>query len=337
MAGEHHSLGFAERTRARRKRAARSRIPRVFAVLFFAVFSALVLAAPPPADSSGSETAQRILLDEWGVSIEFREADRKVASEVASICRKTIPGLALQLRLAAIQPFRVFLLSDVRVYEERTGLTLPSWGVAFAFPANDIMLVDVGRATKEWDTLDKVIPHELSHLLLHQRAGDVPFPLWFMEGLAQWQAGEWTVMESWRLMEAVWGNRAPALGQVVSYMPAEESRARDAYRISYAAFQYRFEERTDRLGDFLDEVVRRGDFDQAFAAFWNETEGQFGARFDEYIARKYSSRLMLFQTGPLFTFASVLFVFVFVRIWIRNRKRLKRMDAVDRGWPEGPE
>jgi len=240
MAGEHHSLGFAERTRARRKRAARSRIPRVFAV-----FSALVLAAPPPADSSGSETAQRILLDEWGVSIEFREADRKVASEVASICRKTIPGLALQLRLAAIQPFRVFLLSDVRVYEERTGLTLPSWGVAFAFPANDIMLVDVGRATKEWDTLDKVIPHELSHLLLHQRAGDVPFPLWFMEGLAQWQAGEWTVMESWRLMEAVWGNRAPALGQVVSYMPAEESRARDAYRISYAAFQYRFEERTD--------------------------------------------------------------------------------------------
>jgi hypothetical protein len=326
-----------DRVHPRLVRSRRRRAPRANAVFLFVAAWIVLAAAVSPCGATGNENPERITLDEWGVVIEFRAADRKVASEVASICRKSLPALSAELGLAAIEPFHVFLLSDVRAYEERMGFSLPSWGVAFAFPGNNIVLVDVGRATRAWDTLDKVIPHELSHLLLGQRAAGVRFPLWFMEGLAQWQAGEWSVMESWRLMEAVWGNRAPALGRVVSYMPADENLARDAYRVSYEAFQYRFDEHTERLGDFLEEVLERGDFSEAFAGFWNETEGQFYARFDEHLARKYSSPLMLFQTGPLFTLASVLFVIVVIRIWIRNRRKLRRMEAAERGGPPGPE
>jgi hypothetical protein len=326
-----------DRVRRRLVRSRLRRAPRGVAVFFVGAAWFLLAGSAWPREAAGAESSERITLDEWGVVIEFRAADRKVASEVASICRKSLPPLSRELGLAAVEPFHVFLLSDVKAYEERMGFSLPSWGVAFAFPGNNIVLVDVPRATKAWDTLDKVIPHELSHLLLGQRTGDVRFPLWFMEGLAQWQAGEWSVMESWRLTEAVWGNRAPALGRVVSYMPADENLARDAYRVSYEAFQYRFDEHTERLGDFLEEVVKRGDFGEAFAGFWNETEGQFYARFDEHLARKYSSPLMLFQTGPLFTLASVLFVIVAIRIWIRNRRKLQRMEAAERGGPPGPE
>jgi len=326
-----------DRVRGRLVRSRRILVSRAIPVLLAFAACVLVIAAARPVAGAGTETAQRITLDEWGVTIEFRAADRKVAAEVASICRKSLPSLSRQQGLAAIEPFHVFLLSDVKAYEERMGFSLPSWGIAFAFPENNIVLVDVPRATKAWDTLEKVIPHELSHLLLGQRAPSVRFPLWFMEGLAQWQASEWSVMESWHLTEAVWGNRAPALGQVVSYMPADETRARDAYRVSYAAFQYRFDEHTERLGDFLDEVAARGDFGEAFAGFWNETEGQFQARFDEHLARKYSSPLMLFQTGPLFTLASVLFVIVVIRIWFRNRRKLRRMETAEKGGPPSPE
>jgi hypothetical protein len=303
---------------------------RAGAFVIAAVAVCVVIAAWGWPRESAAETTERIALDEWGVAIEFRSEDRKVAEEVASICRSSLPRLSRQLGLARIEPFHVFLLSDVKVFEEKMGIALPAWGIAFAFPGNDIVLVDVPRATRAWDTLGKVIPHELSHLLLGQRAEGAGFPLWFVEGLAQWQADEWSVMESWRLMEAVWGNRAPALARVVSNMPAQEAPARDAYRVSYAAFQYRFDERTERLGVFLDEVVRRGDFGEAFAAFWNESEAQFCARFDESLARKYKSPLFLFQTGPLFTFASVLFVVVVIRMWIRNRRKLRSMEKAER-------
>ena len=84
-------------------------------------------------------------------------------------------------------------------------------------------------------------------------------------------------------------------------------------------------------------VAARGEFGEAFAGFWDETEGQFCARFDEHLERKYSSPLMLFQTEPLFTFASVLFVIAAVLVWIRNRRKLRRMEAAEKRGPPVPE
>ena len=49
------------------------------------------------------------------------------------------------------------------------------------------------------------------------------------------------------------------------------------------------------------------------------------------LARKYASRLLLFQAGPLFSLVAVLFLFVFLRIKLRNRRKLERMERIDRG------
>ncbi|MEJ2720712.1 MAG: hypothetical protein P8181_06170, partial [bacterium] len=158
-----------------------------------------------------------------------------------------------------------------------------------------------------------------------------PFPLWFMEGLAQWQANEWSVLESWRLMEAVWGNRAPTLAQISSALPADETGARTAYRIAYTGFVERFAGRTEALPAFLDEVVQRGDFGDAFTAFWGESEYEFAARFAEDLDHKYRSRLLIFQTGPLFTVLAFFFLFVMLRIWFRNHRKLQEMEQRERG------
>jgi hypothetical protein len=158
-------------------------------------------------------------------------------------------------------------------------------------------------------------------------------PLWFVEGLAQWQARQWSVIDNWRLMESVWGNSAPRLETLVSAMPPGEGRLQEAYRVAYAAFQHRFDKRTDRLPGFLDEVGRRGGFAEAFEAWWGEDESTYYARFAKHLESKYKSGLMVFQTGPLFTLLSVLFVVVVVGRWVRNRRKLRRMDEAERGWP----
>lgn len=297
-------------------------IKRVVALTFAAaVFAGIqtFLHAEPPG-------TKHLVLDRYGVAIEYRAEDEKVAAKVASICEKTLPMLSGELGLDVVQPFSVFLIPDIKAYEERMRLGLPQWGIAFAFSENRIMLVDVKRATDAWNSLEKVIPHELSHLLLAQRTGGVRMPLWFVEGLARWQAGEWSVLDSWRLMESVWSNQAIAIDRIVSAMPAEENRARDAYRVSYAAFQERFGKRMELLPGFLDEVVREGDFGKAFEGYWKESETQYYARFTEHLESKYGSRLMFFQTGPLFTFISVLFLLVILAKWLKSRRKLRRME-----------
>lgn len=314
----------------------RAFLGRVGAARFAAVFAAvvaLIVAADTPGALGASTETKRLTLEPYGITIDYRASDETVAKMVASILGERTPVLARELGLGAVGAFRVVLVPDIREYEERVGYTLPPWGVAFAFPTNGIVLVDVKRATNAWNSLERVIPHETSHVLLAQRVPGVRLPLWFVEGLAQWQAREWSVLDNWRLMESVWGNRAPRLDEIVYAVPQGETRAREAYRVAYAAFQHRFDKRMDLLPGFLDEVARRGDFAGAFEAWWGEGEDAYYARFAKHLESKYRSGLMLFQTGPLFTLLSVLFVLVVVGRWIRNRRKLRRMESDERGWP----
>jgi hypothetical protein len=275
--------------------------------------------------------ADTIAVDGYPVTIEYEQGQRKVADKIAEICRDQLPRLASELGLADVQPFRVFLIGDMEAFESAQGIRLPAWGVAFAFMDNQIMLVDVRRATKTWDGLDHIIPHELSHLLVAQRVSGVPMPLWFLEGLALWQAREWSLSENWRLMEAVWANRAPTLVQIHDAMPAAESRARDAYRVAYTAITARFNGDLDALPAFLDEVVSTGDFSEAFESYWNESEIQYSLRFAGDLDHKYKSRLLLFQAGPLFSVVAVLFVLIYIWVRVRSQRKLKHMEDVDRG------
>lgn len=319
-----------ELERSRRGGPSGVRVTRVIAVMLAAVAA---LFAGVSISRAGEGETKRLVIGRYGAAIEYRAEDERVAAKVADICEGTLPALSRQLGLDAVQPFHVFLIPDMKAYEERMGLALPAWGVAFAFGSNQIMLVDVKRANGAWNSLDEVIPHELSHLLLAQRTGGVRMPLWFVEGLALWQAGEWSVLDNWRLMESVWTNEAVAIDRIVSAMPREENRARGAYRVSYAAFQERFDRHMELLPGFLDAVVREGDFGKAFEATWKESEAQYYARFTEHLESKYASRLMLFQAGPLFTLISILFVAAFAARWLKNRRKLKRMGEREQEWP----
>lgn len=294
------------------------------------VLVAIALAAAP--HGSMAETVRETLqLHRYPVTIEYDPAHNRVARRVGEIIEEAAPRLMVELGVGNMEPFRVVLVSDIEEFSRQQGVSLPDWGIAFAFMNSQVMLVDVGRATAAWNALERVIPHELSHLLLAQRVGAVGLPVWFTEGLAVWQSQEWTLFENWRLMEAVWSRRAPPLGRIYTGLPHQESRVRDAYRVAYTGFVSLFGREANRLPAFLDEVKGTEDFSVAFEQFFDETEVAFYSRFDAELHRKYRSRLLLFQAGPLFSIVAVLFLFVYLRTAIRNRRELRRLERIDRG------
>jgi hypothetical protein len=259
------------------------------------------------------------------VRIHYQSGDERVARRVSEICNDRLDELATQLGLPQLPPMDIEIAGDIGSIQRRYGNDLPNWGVAFALMGEGRMVVDVERATRAWNSLEKVIPHELSHLLVFVRARGVPMPVWFLEGLAQWQAREWTLVDNWQLMNAVWSNQAPKLWRLQSSYPSEEESARTAYRVSYAAFAYRFDERFERLPDFLEEVSQRGSFDDAFLSYFNEHPATFYLRFDQHINAKYHSRLLVFQSGPLFSILAALFLLLGIRFYVRKRRKLKEM------------
>lgn len=272
---------------------------------------------------AGQARAELMRLDAAPVEVHYEPGSERVAKHVAKIIARDIHELADEIGLAHIRPIRVEVAQDIRPYR-RAMSGLPVWGVAFALLGEQMIVVDVPRATNAYNSLDKIIPHELSHLLVAQRVGNARFPVWFLEGLAMWQAGEWTLVDGWQLMNSVWSKDTPRLWQIVNEYPAGETRARAAYRVSYAAFTGLFEDDFTRLPGFLEDVSATS-FEEAFVRLTGETMEVWMARFQDDLERRYHSRLFVFQTGPLFSIAAVVFLLVGLRFYLRKRRRLREL------------
>jgi hypothetical protein len=279
------------------------------------------------ATAATTAAAQTRALPSLPITIHAEPRHQRVAEKVEKICREEMPRLAAELGLARLEPLEIIVTDDIGPYNDALGGELPRWGVAFAVLEENRILVDVNRATRQFNSLDEVVPHELSHLLVHQRAPDVRFPIWFLEGLAQWQAREWSVVDQWQLMQGVWSRTSPRLADMTWRYPVIEARAQEAYRVSYAGFIELFAEvGLDDLPAFLAAVEDVHSFERGFAIFFGYTTADYAVFFQDDLEKKYGSGFLAFQSGPLLAFAAILFMAVIVRYLIRRRRKFAKLD-----------
>lgn len=272
-----------------------------------------------------------ISIEDLLVEISFAKSDRRVAERVGEVCRKELPRLERELRLRRTRSLHVVLIEDMESYRRTSGDDLPRWGAAYAFVGQGVMLVDVRKAASSWNSLEKVIPHELSHLLVDQKVGGVGLPVWFMEGVAQWQAREWSLFDNWAVMVAVWKGQVPELANLLDRFPREGIRAREAYRVSYLAMVELFHGSTEQLARFLAQVRAEGDFERAFLLTWGRTPRAFAHSFEKDLEEKYTSHILLFQTAPLLTITAILFVVVYLGVRLRSRRKLREWEKTEGG------
>jgi len=261
------------------------------------------------------------------ITINANARYHRVAARIGRICEAQAPRIAAELGLKELRPVEIDVIEDVAAFNREHGGQLPEWGIAFAMLEENRIVVDVKRATREFNSLDEVVPHELSHILVHQRAPDVNFPIWFLEGLAQWQSREWSMVDQWELVQGVWSHTSPRLSDMYGHYPAEESRAQQAYRVAYAGFTELFAEvGFDDLAPFLAEAEHQRSFEAGFRTYFGYSVMEYQAFFQDGFEKKYGSAWMALQSGPLLAFAAGLFLIVILRYWIRRRRKFAKLD-----------
>lgn len=83
---------------------------------------------------------------------------------------------------------KIFIFKDQKSFQEYTGQ--PTWSHGLAHSGKEIFgsrVIITYRQNKEF--LDGILPHEISHLILHDFVGN-KIPLWFDEGVAQLQEAD---------------------------------------------------------------------------------------------------------------------------------------------------
>lgn len=144
-------------------------------------------------------------------------------------CRKAALGLRERIPVAVPSRIHVYVAPTDEEFRDWTGGQLPEWGVGAALPAKRRVVLRFTGAERERAELDRVMKHELAHVMLAQACADQPVPRWFDEGVAMSVSEPVKAAHVWTLARAVMGEGLVPLVKLERGFPRSESLARLAY------------------------------------------------------------------------------------------------------------
>lgn len=117
--------------------------------------------------------------------------------------------------------------------------TTPTWIAAFAMGASSTIVIFPARVPSYPDrSLETVLHHEMTHLLVARAAGFRDVPRWLHEGIATVAAREWGLEDSARFALAVIGQRPRNVAELDAGFMAGASAATRSYALSAAFVRY---------------------------------------------------------------------------------------------------
>ncbi len=280
------------------------------------------------AETQGLLADHRLLKSTDGAFIvQYPPRLEPMARRITALLEEAADPIAADIGLETIAPIRVYIAGDDRTYRELHAGNIPEWGAAFSDIGNQVLGIRAAAVVSGPRSLSAVVRHELSHLLLAQRAGPVRIPTWFMEGLAMVQAGEWRFTDDWNLMLLVGRGRLPYLEELAGPFPRRAEEAALAYGLSYHAVRSLLADGPGRAATLTAFMRDRGDFEDAFFLTFGVTPYDFAARFYVRMDARYRTPGVILNAGPYWIAVAGLFIAAFIVKRVRTARRLREMEA----------
>lgn len=177
-------------------------------------------------------------LTERGVTLYWYEGDAAFGNDLMQTATRTLDRLQQEIGAAVADPIKVYVYANIRDMRSVLPPNEVEWVGGFAQPGLGLVVVTIEPGNMV--EAQRLIPHELSHQVLHQ-AVDNPYgglPLWFDEGLAVYN--QETPNRDFPLMveAAARTDQLIPLEALAASFPADPERARLSYAQSYSMVAY---------------------------------------------------------------------------------------------------
>lgn len=263
----------------------------------------------------------------------------RMAETVVRAVEDSSDEITAGLGLSRFDTILVYIAPGTDEYNGLTGGATREWSEACSDLPGQRLCINTDAVLKSQRPLKTVIKHELSHLLFHQRVGGVVCPLWFLEGVAMLQSGEWTFSDHWRFLVSLWRADHPKLTELEETFPEDVRGAAMAYGISYIAVNELLADRPRDLITLTAFARDQSDFDRAFFLTFSKTRRDFMLEFEATLYNKYRKRAILLAAGPFWAAAALMFIIIYLVKEHRSKKKLEAWEmeeaAVSSGTDEG--
>lgn len=201
----------------------------------------------------------------------------------------------------------------------------PDYASGVAYPPFGVILLTL-TAPETWERpdMEAVLTHELSHIALYRAVGGHPVPRWFSEGLAIYQAGEFSLDRAKTLWSAVVAGNVVSLDRISGRFPSHPHRVNVAYAESadMVAFMRRdnFDTRSFRI---LIRHLREGmEFEEAVRESYDATLPSLEREWRETLQERFQTLPLIVTGGGLWVLVSLFVVVAWIRKKRRDRRRL---------------
>lgn len=223
----------------------------------------------------------------------------------------------------------IVIAPDRRRFTELIGPHAPEYGAAIAIPSEQRIVMQGSRAGSDAGNPVQVLRHELAHLVLHEKMGDLP-ARWFDEGYASVAAGEWGREEVIATNLALAWRGFPSLDALDSAFYGGAGRASAAYALAHRAVaELASIDRERGLNLFFANWRRERRLDLAIRESFGITQSGFEEQWRRATRRRYGA-LAIFAD---LTVGAVILLVLLLPLHFtrrkRNRERLVRMAAVE--------
>lgn len=296
--------------------------PLTCAILFFAVVAFSVLATVSSSFGGCSEdpTLESIRVDNLIVShvAGLAPAAAQVVDIYKPLRSHVRQALGIDLRQVNVQ---IAVLDDCHFQQLVGNRNI----IGFAYPPENLIVIDYSAHNADIIKLRATIKHELSHLFLH---GLSPrgMPKWLDEGIAQWVSGGYSEIrqpgDEWTVAMASLSGRVIPLRELDSSFPSNDVQLKLAYAESLSAVDFLIDSHgRDALRDFISHVATGLDASEAFVRSTGSSIKEFEIRWETQTL-KHASLYAFIKTHlyeVLFMLASVALVLGFLRTYYRIR------------------
>jgi hypothetical protein len=296
----------------------RSVLPSL-ALLLALALPAVAHAAPPTAPGFESLTA-------GALRFHYRSEDAGIARALAAQGPAALEGIAQRTGVSSPRVIDVVLAPTFSEFSAVQPGTPPSWAAGTAYWERGEVYLRTRMPHLGSDPIDRVLVHELVHVVLGRAFGDREIPRWLNEGAARLFAGELTPQDHATLVQAALGGALLPLDEITHRWPRSPGRAGLAYAQSVDFVAFLAEQKVDALPQLIAHLSSGVDVDTALSRATGQRLSELEDAWRGRITFWHALLPVVGGSGVTWGFGAMVF---FAAAWRRRRSFHRKVAAME--------
>jgi hypothetical protein len=260
------------------------------------------------------------------------------ARNIQEIAEDFYPKVTTDLGYSTERKITIWFCESQKEFNRAVNAPIQDWAAGAAYPLRArIVIRDPASGINRKINLQHLVKHEITHVIFGLRIGrNLRYvPMWFNEGLAMYEAEQWTYGQYWIMLTGALSNSLIPLYELSENFPQNESQARMAYAQSCSIVTFIAEKYgSDSLRECIRLIAEGRSIDEAMAGATGIDTIWLERKWLKDLKKRYKWISLVTSWVALWGFVVLVALLAYWRRKVRNRRIIKQWEEEEELWWE---